>query len=244
MKRNRHSLRPAGFTLVELLVVIAIVAVLAVLSFVVGGKVIKMSHAARSVSNLKQIGTGMTILLQDGTPGLGKGRNHYPSYAGLDDDWDPYVWADLVGEALGIVEKRDGEYVWLQAYEETVFQNPGNKTKFDNSSDQNFATTSSYGYNYAALGEWSSPNHRTQGNNPKLGNPSVVSITSPGRKVVVAESNGDGVADHLVWPFWEKAGVSDMYNGGGHYLFVDGHVEHLQKEEVMNHLDKYFRTDL
>lgn len=241
---NRHRSGQAGFTLVELLVVITIVVVLAALLFVGGGRLIQMGHAATSVNNLKTIGTGMAILLEDGTPGLGKGRNHYPSYAGLDDDRDPYVWADLVGQALGFVEKRDGEYVWLQPYEDTVFQNPGYQTKFDNSSGQQFAKTSSYGYNYAALGQWSSPSFRTPSNNPKLGNPSIISITSPSRKVVVAESNGDGAVDHLVWPFWENAGVTDMYRGGGHYLFVDGHVARLNKEEVMNNLKKYFRTDL
>ena len=224
--------------------VISIVVVLAGLLFMAGGKLVQMGNAATSVNNLKTIGTGMAILLEDGTPGLGKGRNHYPSYAGRDDDWVSYVWADLVGEALGFVEKRDGEYVWLQAYADTIFQNPGNSTQFDNSSDQSFEKTSSYGFNYAALGEWSSPNQRTQGNNPELGNASIIKITSPGRKVVVAESNGDGIADNLVWPFWNKAGVTDMYSGGGHYLFVDGHVEHLKKEEVMTNLKKYFRTDL
>ena len=244
MKRKRHPYCQGGFTQVELLVVITIVVVLAALLFAMGGKAIKMSHAAKSLGNLKSIGTGISTLLQDGTPGLGKGRNHYPSYSGLDSDWDPYVWADLVGEALGIVEKRDGKYIWLRPYAETVFQNPGYKTKFDNSSRQAFERTSSYGYNYVALGEWSSPNRLVQGSNPQLGNPTFLSIDSPPRKVVVAESDGDGIADHLVWPYWDKAGVTDMYNGGGHYLFVDGHVERLDKKDVMANLNNYFRTDL
>ena len=245
MKKNRHSLRPAGFTLVELLVVISIVAALAALLFLLGGKAVKMSHAAKSVSNLKNIGTGMTSLLQDGTPGLGKGVNYFPSYAGIDGEGTPYVWPDLVGQALGIVEKRDGKYVWLQPGGESVFQNPGHKTKFDNaSSPPAFAKTSSYGYNYAGLGEWSSPSHRVQGDNPKLGNASILTINRPERTVVIAESDGNGIAAHLVWPYWKDAGVTDMYKGGGHYLFVDGHVELLRKKEVMDNLNKYFRPDL
>lgn len=69
MKRN-------GFTLIELLVVIAIIAILAAILFPVFAQAREKARAASCLSNMKQIGVGMTMYTQDyddtlPEPGLG-----------------------------------------------------------------------------------------------------------------------------------------------------------------------------
>lgn len=58
MKKNPSFLKTqAGFTLVELLVVIVIIATLAALSLTVGPRMMRRGDAAKSVQNMRQIGT-------------------------------------------------------------------------------------------------------------------------------------------------------------------------------------------
>jgi len=59
MKRNR------GFTLIELLVVIAIISLLAAILFPVFGKAREKARQATCQSNLKQIGLGVQMYMQD-----------------------------------------------------------------------------------------------------------------------------------------------------------------------------------
>jgi len=57
--------RKSGFTLIELLVVIAIIAILAAILFPVFAKARESARAASCKSNLKQIGTGWMMYVQD-----------------------------------------------------------------------------------------------------------------------------------------------------------------------------------
>jgi prepilin-type N-terminal cleavage/methylation domain-containing protein/prepilin-type processing-associated H-X9-DG protein len=56
---------PAGFTLIELLVVIAIIAILAVMLFPVFAQAREKARAVACMSNMKQIGTGLQMYVQD-----------------------------------------------------------------------------------------------------------------------------------------------------------------------------------
>lgn len=58
-------LRKPGFTLIELLVVIAIIAILAAILFPVFARAREAARAASCKSNLKQIGTGWMMYVQD-----------------------------------------------------------------------------------------------------------------------------------------------------------------------------------
>ena len=62
-----NTARPGarGFTLIELLVVIAIIAILAAILFPVFAKAREKARAASCLSNMKQLGLGIKMYVQD-----------------------------------------------------------------------------------------------------------------------------------------------------------------------------------
>lgn len=72
-KLNAHSEQRKGFTLIELLVVLAIIAVLAAILFPVFARARENARRATCMSNLKQIGLGMMMYVQDND-------ERYPGY--------------------------------------------------------------------------------------------------------------------------------------------------------------------
>ena len=66
--RSRNAFTPgksSAFTLIELLVVIAIIAILAAILFPVFAQAREKARQSACLSNLKQIGTGMMMYVQD-----------------------------------------------------------------------------------------------------------------------------------------------------------------------------------
>ena len=65
MSINNSKMKRNAFTLIELLVVIAIIAILAAILFPVFAQAKAAAKKIASLSNLKQVGTGMQIYLAD-----------------------------------------------------------------------------------------------------------------------------------------------------------------------------------
>jgi prepilin-type N-terminal cleavage/methylation domain-containing protein/prepilin-type processing-associated H-X9-DG protein len=83
--------RQKGFTLIELLVVIAIIAILAAILFPVFAKVREKARAISCLSNLKQIGTAVTMYTQDYDETEPSSYNKYGGETGWACQVFPYV---------------------------------------------------------------------------------------------------------------------------------------------------------
>src|SRR2546426_8289250 len=64
-ERRRDRPQPSGFTLIELLVVIAIIAILAAILFPVFAQAREKARQSTCLSNQKQLGTAMSMYIQD-----------------------------------------------------------------------------------------------------------------------------------------------------------------------------------
>ena len=72
LSNSLHSRKTAGFTLIELLTVIAIIAILAAILIPTIAGVRESANASKSVSNLRQIGSGFQLLINQSATRKGK----------------------------------------------------------------------------------------------------------------------------------------------------------------------------
>ena len=107
MKRHnvsRSHRQQQGFTLIELLVVIAIIAILAAILFPVFARARENARRASCMSNLKQIGLGMMMYVQD------YDEHYAPAIPGVWHDASTYTSGAAVctGKPCGIFYIADG----------------------------------------------------------------------------------------------------------------------------------------
>lgn len=79
--------RRKGFTLIELLVVIAIIALLAAILFPVFARARASANQTACLSNLKQIGAGITMYMSDND-------DQFPHAVDASDKFRPEIWDD------------------------------------------------------------------------------------------------------------------------------------------------------
>jgi prepilin-type N-terminal cleavage/methylation domain-containing protein/prepilin-type processing-associated H-X9-DG protein len=210
MTASRSRRFAGGFTLIELLVVIAIIAILAAILFPVFAKAREKARTATCLSNCKQIGLGIMQYVQDYDEHFF--AQPYNGNAGPGAGWftDPYVknsqiWrcpSDtintgqlLTGVALGTAP---GSYM-----------------------------NSSYGYNQMWMGQ-NNGLALAAVNNPAGG--CMVWGAWNGCEVdwTGAFSRAEGASSAMgAWPGGAvpAAQTANSHNGGGNFLFVDGHAK-------------------
>jgi prepilin-type N-terminal cleavage/methylation domain-containing protein/prepilin-type processing-associated H-X9-DG protein len=92
--RPSHGHRATAFTLIELLVVIAIIAILAAILFPVFAQAREKARQTSCLSNVKQLGTGVMMYLQDYDELFPQGEVRHAAgiwngYGDVPADWDP-----------------------------------------------------------------------------------------------------------------------------------------------------------
>ena len=188
-----------GFTLIELIVVIAIIAVLAAILFPVFAQARSKARATVSLSNARQFGMALTMYTQDYDEGLPL-TDHAGAMASWIETVQPYVKARLLNRIVD-----DASQNW-----ETYPSEPNRRH-------------SSYAINAYLAGPM------TMGG-----------ISAPASCIYLVEYRENKAADHVHPMCWEPYGCNfgshflllskdevekERYQGGAHYVFVDGHAK-------------------
>jgi len=191
--------RKNGFTLIELLVVIAIIAILAAMLLPALAKARESARRARCLSNLKQIGLGMFLYIEDNDgylPYTGwRPASSYPGQKYWFQQINAYLGNDAPNKAININNKRD-----------KVWKCPNNR---DYAWGEGWI---SYGANMNIMYSFSSVKiSRIKRQSGVI----MVTETETGSWTYIS----DGISSSTALD------VAPRHNGGANVLFCDSHVE-------------------
>lgn len=222
-KSNPHPLR-RGFTLVELLVVIGIIAVLAVVGFTAGAKILIASKQAACLANMRSIGAALTLYAND-HGGMYPETTHT---AELDASWIYLLEEDLGGFDKARVCPAD----------------PKREQRLK-------ARGTSYILNSYIFVPETDPFGEPVG--PALNKVSAIPEPERTMLAFIcSDTTGTGPGnDHThsnQWDNWSSlcadiapdrfgGGAEDHSQGSSNYLFADGHVESISATEVKRRAD-------
>jgi prepilin-type N-terminal cleavage/methylation domain-containing protein/prepilin-type processing-associated H-X9-DG protein len=217
-----------GFTLIELLVVTAIIALLAAILFPVFAQAREKARQASCLSNCRQIGLAVMLYTEDYD-------QTYPLYA----HW-PYhdqLWYETI---LPYTRNKG------------IFTCPS--VKVQHPADHGW---NGYGVNYLHVimygPEWSAKWGRA--NDPSLKGPQrEARLPRPAETIMIADAQAEkgsyagwgwtavycpiewpqGVTNYQAEGLDQTWALSDRHNGGGNYIFADGHVKWLRRDAVIH----------
>jgi prepilin-type N-terminal cleavage/methylation domain-containing protein/prepilin-type processing-associated H-X9-DG protein len=215
--QQKHRVNRA-FTLIELLVVIAIIAILAAILFPVFARARENARRASCQSNLKQIGLGAFMYVQDYD-------EKFPLNYANDDGVLPTAFNPTTTNA-GDPDKDKGWAELLQPYLKStqIFQCPS-ETNGPASSTSNSTGYSDYVGNFYDINAYTG----------------YVGMVSPAQTGLVTDWYSTTSEASLMYNYlWSNAitadtGQSDQFHrhlGGNNFLFADGHVKWLKPDAV------------
>ncbi len=226
-----------GFTLVELLVVIAIIAILIAILFPVILSSVERGKAMSCMSNLKQLGVGLTLYLAD----HGKYPGHHTRAGEI-------VWPHKLRQYLGNnhhvfrCPSLKGDVEWPVTWSSTSpHSNPLLASHGYYEGEASFGPTTyifSYGYNDWGAG----PGVMGLGasvDDPDSPVPGIANIAKPAQMYAIGDTTSDGIWDTAIDPYNSTEQPSRRHNGGSNMLFVDGHVENVPHEDLVSREDRF-----
>jgi len=195
-----------GFTLIELLVVIAIIAILAAILFPVFAKAREKARASQCLSNLKQLGLGINMYVQDYDERI------LPRSTRLGTGSKQLSWQQLI-------------FPYTKNMELTRCPSNPNNTQY-------VAGSAAYGYPRAYRSYGINP-RIAPGDGAEWRCPTLSSIRSPATRILVSELYGTTDWEDMAAPWWTSvpgnwANVAAFHNGMMSCLFADGHVKALR----------------
>ena len=225
-RKKRHILAK-GFSLVEMLIAIVIIGILATLIVASTNYFKKRAAKVRSMSNLKQLATGVLGYTADNS-----GR--FPTHLVRDSDGKTVPPTDPLQPGNSIfVYGVGGDGGFVQSWQDQIFSFVGSKDVFISPSMKiKSMPWPGYGLNSDLTGE---RKFYKNGSENTLQTPRQISqIQSPGRLVMMCELITS--YNYLFGSLVGSAATSSwpevfIYDNEGIFAFADGHIESINRED-------------
>lgn len=220
-----------GFTLIELLTVIAIIGILAAILIPTVGAVRRKAHQAKSVSNLRQLGTAIRAFAGDNKEIL-PSANYNTSNSGGGS------WDEVILPYLGYKMAQDGT---VSPAAEELFFRPGDKAEPNAASARRSYAMPRGAITRPNAGYWIGI-HDTNQPFYRRGTP-LSKVLTPSQVILLTLRRNNGNNSFVgSWTFADIGDVqaqivepekTDPLSGGSlEFLFVDGSVKVLKPEDT------------
>ena len=204
--RNQHQAPQDGFTLIEVLVTVAIVAMLAAIAFPAFKSSFASAKNAKCVSNLRQIGVGMSLYVADNN-GMLLGAE-IPTGTKWFDNLEAYL-----GKTTNLASS-PSRPLWQQCPEKSIPPGEWNV---------------GYGWNFQNFGGTDPANWGSEGEYARL-----ASVPEPAKTIIIGctpKYFPDGVWRNG-YIYRDITNYCTNHSGGGNYLFLDWHVARVKPADV------------
>lgn len=245
MKRKMRE--GAGFTLIELLVVVAIISLLAAILFPVFARARESARRASCLSNMKQIGLGFMMYVQDydgryplaAYHPLGVGSNN-PAQLQTDHSYPGYVYGVYNNTGATVtryITWMDLIFPYVKSTQ--IFECPSYTPRPDLTHNPYNLHIPSYGYN-VAISNWNLYGQYFKWKPPK-DIPLTQSSIEKASKVFLSldyESQYSWMANPWNWYGWANSSNSTVHSSmiphleGFNAIYADGHAKWMSKAQM------------